>query len=568
MPRTLKKSTGRKPKKIKLTSEQKEQKAHINEIRRVFTRTGFVRVPGISDKEITFDDATGDFDDYFLYENILVLAEYTISKSDNISTHLKKKKIIFDKILTSQSNFVEFLQSKFPTFNDKVDPARHTSQYNICIVYASKNKVDQKHKTLVNDVIYLDYPILKYFSSVADSVRESARNEFLSFLGFDRQDIEGQPLGASINYEGSILPEAHSNFDNGFKVVSFYVDPAALLKRAYVLRKDGWKEGDGLYQRMISKGKVEAIRKHLREKRRVFINNIVVTLPDNTKILDERGDTKNIGSLRKTEPVQIQLPDEFNSVGIIDGQHRVFAYHEGGSHDDKIKSLRDRQNLLVTGIIYPKDTNPLKRTKFEATLFLEINSNQTNAKSDLKHAIGLILKPFASASIGKEVINRLNETGPLFDQFERYFYDTQKLKTTSIVSYALVPIVKLQGNDSLFKLWEHSEKEALTEGKSKTALNDYIDFCANEINKFLIATRKVLPKDKWTPSQKVKGRILTTTIINGFIICLRKLIENNQTGSTEYYENKLKELSSFPFDAYRSSQYGRMATDIYNKFFA
>ena len=456
---------------------------------------------------------------------------------------------------------------KFPSFKEKIDKNIHITKYKICIIYASKNTVAQDHKKNVDCVTYFDYSILKYFHSVTGAVKLSARNELLNFLGFSKEDIEGQVLSDTTLYKGSILPEAHSNFAAGYKVVSFYVDPASLLSRSYVLRKDGWMERDGLYQRMIAKGKIEAIRTHLRKKQRVFINNIIVTLPSETRILDERKNTKDINKINNTEPVNIQLPNEFNSVGIIDGQHRVFAYHEGGSGDDKIKSLRERQNLLVTGIIYPDDIKKLDKIKFEAKLFLEINSTQTNAKSDLKQAIHLLLSPFKPVSIGKKVIHRLNEKGPLLDQIERHFYDKDKIKTTSIVSYALVPLVKLQGDDSLFKLWSEPGKDRLTDDQDEDVLNRYIDYCVEEINNFLVAIRSVLPNDRWTPVKKVKGRYLTTTIINGFFICLRKLVENEQTGTIEDYKAKLVNLENFKFDAYHSSQYARMANDLYETFF-
>ena len=420
----------KKAKKKVLTPEQKEQKAHISEIRSVFTQSGFSRVAGVSDKEFSFGGRAGDLDDVFIYENIIILAEYTFTKSDKISTHLLKKKILFDNIQTDEQGFLKYLDEKFPSFKEKRADSHHLSQYKIQIIYASKNKIKDTLKKSVPNIKYFDYPVMKYFQSVVGAVKKSARFELLSFLGFDHTDVIPKAASAvtpsSTAYSGSILPEAHSNFDEGFKVISFYVDPEALLSRTYVLRKDGWREGDGLYQRMISKGKVLSIRKHLKTKKRVFINNIIVTLPNDTKLLDNKKNTMDVDKLIKTSPVTIQLPDAYNSIGIIDGQHRVFSYHEGGSFDAEIVKLRQRQNLLVTGIIYPAKISDIDRTKFEANLFLEINSNQTNAKSDLKHAIGLLLTPFSPPSIGKQVVNALNEQGALFDQFERHFYGHSK----------------------------------------------------------------------------------------------------------------------------------------------
>ncbi len=439
-------------------------------------------------------------------------------------------------------------------------------------MYCSLNPVAKDLKKEVTSVRYLDHHVAKYFGSVSSAIKRSARFEVLRFLGLAHADIGENVISPgtaeSTNYEGSILPEGHSNFGKGYKVISFYVDPDALLRRCYVLRKDGWEDKGQLYQRMISRKKVEAIRKYLLDQKRVFINNIIVTLPSDTKLLDSTNNTQDISKLMKTAPVRIQLPSDFNSIGLIDGQHRVFSYYEGGTHEVDIEKLRRQQNLLVTGIIYPPSVTALDKTKFEATLFLEINSTQTNAKSDLKQAIGLLLHPFSAESVAKQVVNLLNDDqGPLLNEFQRYFFDKDKLKTTSVVSYGVRSIVKLQGEDSLFKVWPNTKKNTLTNEINIDLLEEYVEFCAREIGLFISAVKANLPKEKWTANKKVKGRLLTTTNVYGWIICLRKIIEFDKVHSFEYYKGRLSEISKFDFAKYRSSQYGRMAEDMYQKYF-
>jgi hypothetical protein len=122
----------------------------------------------------------------------------------------------------------------------------------------------------------------------------------------------------------------------------------------------------------------------------------------------------------------------------------------------------------------------------------------------------------------------LNEDhGPLVGEFQTYFFDKGKLKTTSVVSYAVRQIVKLQGDDSLFKAWDNSKKEQLKAETDLDLLKEYISFCVKEINLFISAVKAVLPKEKWTANKKVSGRLLTTTNVNGWIICLRKIIEKS-----------------------------------------
>ena len=465
-----KKSSRRKP-----TIQEIEQRNYRSEIRAIFRNVGFEKVLGVSDQEFTFCGVTSDFDDVFIYENIIVFVEYTLTKADKIGDHLKPKKIVYDKIINSKIDFLVFFENKFETFKTSRGDFYDHEQCKVIILYCSKNTVNQKYKDIIANIKYFDYQIIKYFKSVTEAVKLSTRFEFFSFLGLKHDEIGSKVIAnpvSSDTYKGSILPHSYSNFDKGYKVVSFYIDPDSLLQRSYVLRKDGWRDEVGLYQRMIVKNKITTIRRYLVKEKRVFINNIIVTLPSSTKLIDQSSNTINPINLTKTEPVTIQIPKGFNVIGLIDGQHRVFAYHEGGESDNEIMKLRVKQNLLVTGIIYPESITAKEKTKFEANLFLEINANQTNAKSDLKQAIELLLRPYSSESIGKGVINRLNNIGPLEDFFERHFYDNHKIKTTSIVSYGLKSIVKLSGLDSFYSLWKDERKTELKLENNDELLSD------------------------------------------------------------------------------------------------
>ncbi len=568
-PKRSKKKT--KKKRVKLSQEQKDKNAYRNDVRSIFTKAGFTRVVGVSDKEFSFQEKyKTDFDDAFVYENIVVFVEYTLTQSSGISAHIKPKKLTYNAILENTDEFLDFYSKRFPSFKDSRNSLYDDSQTRVVILYCSKNDVDYSIKAIVDNVKYLDYPNLKYFKSVTDAVKLSSKYELLKFLGFEFSEIGANVLNTSSNpvlLNGTILPESQSNFPPGYKVVSFYIDPETLLKNSYVLRKDGWKEEGGLYQRMISKKKVNSIRNYLSKEKRVFINNIIVTLPPETSTLEAGKQNKVIDPkhLKTTAAVKILVPNEFNTIGLIDGQHRVFAYHEGGDNDLEIDKLRKRQNLLATGIIYPSDITEIEKSKFEANLFLEINTNQTTANSELKQAIGLLLSPFASESVAKAIIYRLHINGPLAGKFERHFYEKEKLKPTSIVSYGLKPIVKFKGSDSFYHIWDNPNKQNLIFKIDDVLLKDYIDFCATHINTFLGAMKELLPVNKWS-IVKPEG-ILSTTTINGLIICLRKLIANDKIGDFKFYKSKFSPVKNFDFTGYKSSQYGKMADDLYKKVF-
>jgi hypothetical protein len=270
----------------------------------------------------------------------------------------------------------------------------------------------------------------------------------------------------------------------------------------------------------------------------------------------------------ETKTVVVRLPDEFNSIGIVDGQHRVFAYHEGGANDEVIGPLRQQQCLLVTGILYPDDYDQRDRTRFEAKLFLQINANQTSANADIKQSIAMISDPYSADSIARRTINGINLAGPLLGKFEMYFYETKKLKVTSIVSYALRPLCNPKNPAGLFEKWPDKDKNKFLEEPTDEILQRYVAYCVQQINMFFGAAKANLSPDVWTLDKSVKNRLLTTAAINGFISCIRKILENGGSlNDFNYLRSKLKPINTMRLQRFRSSQYGAMGQDIYEKCF-
>ena len=580
-----KKKSGKKG-KPKLTPHEKEKRAYRKEVSITLQNIGFSVAPSIDEKHFTYLDRKSELDDVYYYENIILLTEYTIGDPGD---HLKDKKIIFDKINQNPADFLKFLLAHvgFKVFKNTVEKKvlykYSLSQLQIRIIYCSKKPISGEHKKLVDNVRYFDYPVLKYFYSIAKTNKRSTKHEFFDFLLIDFSNTGKNVFTTSSmttsEFSGHILPEEHSSFEEGYKIISFYIDADSLIRRSYVLRRDGWRSSDniGFYQRMIQAKKIKSMRKYLHDQDRVFINNIIVTLPvEKIKVYDKNGDQlsiaengsfKGVGST-KVMPTQITIENSTNIIGIIDGQHRTYAYHEGDDvYEPTIARIRGIQNLLVTGILYPKNEDETKRLKFEAQLFLEINANQQSAATTLKQDIEFMLHPFSGTSISKYILNKLNESGPLDTMLEQYWYEKTKIKTSSIISFGLRPLVKFDGNDSLFAKWTNPKKDTLRKAENYNLLKGYRDFCVDEVRNIFIGLKANVDKKDWVMDRSSTSAILNVTTINGIINCLRLLIENRKTGDVEYYKNKFVKIEGFNFKGYKSSQYRQMGLDIYKRCF-
>lgn len=585
----------RKNKKKLSTDElrqRKEQRNHIKEIRDIFLRLGYTRIKGVDGKNFKYKDRTTELDDIFVYENTILLIEYTIG-----NPHILEKKIIYDKINSNIVDFIEYIvdgniyEDFSQYYYGHIKSQYSLNQLQLRIVYCSKQDISSEHKKIVDNVIFMDYHIVKYFKCLTQVIKRSAIFEFLDFLKIKEDDF-GTRILYSPNYSSSkfcchILPEEKSSYHKGYKIISFYMDAESLLKRAYVLRQEGWRAKDGasFYQRMLDAKKISAMRRYLAEQGRVFINNIIATVSEKDIIIykdkdkserisiNENGDFVGNNKITRIEPAYIEIPNRCNIIGLIDGQHRTFAYHEGeDQYETQINQLRKIQNLLVTGIIFPKSESDANRIKFEANLFLEINSNQKKVGQAVQQEIQMQTQPFSSIAIGKQIIYRINNNGPLSNMIELHSYQNGKIKTASIVSFGLKPLIKIDESkqDSLFFSWNNQNKKELLDPKciNYDLLQEYINYCANEINYVLSAFKSRLDASKWhTYSTKTQEGVLTVTFINGLLNLIRLLIENDKLNGFEFYKNQLIPVNEFDFKIFKSSQYRKLGEALYNKYF-
>jgi DGQHR domain-containing protein len=574
-----KKAAGKK-KKTPLTVQQLAQRRQKQSVRRLLDVLGFARVK-VDGLEFKFRTRTGELDDVFVFENVIVVAEYTVGQAT--TAHVSKKSVLFGLIYDNDAEWVEFFESVCPAFQQVIDKQGYLpEQYQVRVCYISTQGVSDEIGENFPFINFLDGTKFRYFSALGRTIHRSARFELFKYLGIAFAQIGENVNKTSVpstSFAGYLLPEKNSSFPKGFKVVSFYADPNNLLTMSYVLRRDSWRSQDGLYQRVLRKGRMGEMRKYLTTEERVFVNNVIVTLPSKTAINDAANAEINLDakSLQNAKPVSIAIPFESDVIGIIDGQHRIFCYHEGKDrYEPKIKPLRDRQNLLVTGIIFPKNYDETARRRFEARLFLEINDKQKKAEAELKQSIEVILNPYSTISIAKAVVQRLYEAGPLKGLLQTNYFDPPNLiRTTSIVSYGLRPLVKLDGSDCLFSIWKEPSKldlRQLQKAKHESAdtapiLDAYVAFCAQKINDLLLAAKLTHGPDLWKIDEFSKNPILTPTFINGFVVCLRMLVAAGKVGSTSSYQSKLAGLDQFNFGAYKSSNWRALGEKLFTTYF-
>lgn len=562
--------------KSKLTPEQKQQKRikglFKRKIRDVFTGAGFTYI-ATNDHEMNIGLRAVEVDALFIYENIWLLCEDTI-KTSEIREHIRTKNEAFGEIRQHLQDFITSLVSLFPEKSELLQ-RYNPDRIKVFGLYISREEIDlvETDYALFPNLTFIQPQTLNYFHWIVQCIKLSARNEIFRFLGVTNTQI-GLPSSSSSNTQITapiIYPKEFTGLTNKVRIVSFMMSAEDLLNTCYVLRKDNWDDSIWLYQRLIDKTKIKNIRSFLEAKGEAFYNNIIVALPDDISFRDGARHFKSIDEMSNLESnCELILPKEMNSICVIDGQHRIFAHYESGinsKQEQRISALRKQLHLLVTGLVFPADMNAEERVRLQSAIFLDINSNAKPVPQNVLLHIKRIKNPIEDESIAQFVIEKLNREGVFKKMFQLSSLDTGKIKTASIVRFALRYLVTVKpsdGKNSLYQYWD-GDKEALQRMENK-AINDYVSFCSSTLRNYFGAIKKNM-KRSW---EDENSKLLSVISINGFIIALTRQLSINGVHDFAYYDqifhNWHFDFSSDGFP-YTSSQYRKFSTRILKEAF-
>lgn len=567
-----KKSKKRKVLSLEERKLKQEKAAFKRKIRKTFTEVGFNYIP-TNDKEMTIGYRKIEIDSLYIYENIWLICEDTTSKS-GIRDHIRTKNEAFGEVINNVEQFVNILTEKFP---DKVDLLRKYSKERIKIfgLYIPKYEVDisENDKKMFANLRFIQPKTLNYFQWIVSCIKLSARNEIFRFLGLKNTDI-GRVLSAGEKATISapiIYPREFTGNQSNVRIVSFMMCAEDMLNTCYVLRKDNWSESIWLYQRLIEKAKIRSIRNFLEQKGEAFYNNIIVALPDDIYFQDATNNYKTIDEISGMEEnCRLILPKEMNSICVIDGQHRIFAHYESGSsskQERKISELRKQLHLLVTGLVFPAYMTQAERIRIQSEIFLDINSNAKSVPQNILLQIKRMKDPIADESLAQFVIEKLNKSGIFHNMFQISALDTGRIKTASIVRFALrylVTAAPSEDKQSLFTYW-NGNKEAFKQC-DEMAIQEYISFCTGIIREYFGAIKENFKSDWDNESSK----LLSVISINGFIIALTRQLSINGIKDFEFYKERFRDwdadFSKEKFQ-YTGSQYRKFSTQILKEVF-
>lgn len=572
----MKKKTKRTPRK--LTEEQRiamqkkrKDAAFKKKIRTTFANAGFSSF-ATTDKHFSIGHRVVELDYLFVYENIILICEDTCSQKKD-KEHIRKKSEAFKEIQANVPALLDWIKTTFPEKSALIDEYR-PNRFKVFFVYIPQVELNltDDEKALYSNLIFWEPETLSYFYKVSQCIYHSSRYEIFRFLELTNEEIGHSGSGghkATIKAP-IICSEESTGHENGIRVVSFMMSAETLLRTSYVLRKDNWENSMFLYQRLIEKEKVKGIRKFLAEKGEAFYNNIIVALPDNVKFQIGSGAEVPISEVGDFQRCQMVLPDEMNSICVIDGQHRIFAHYEASpseKYEPIISKLRKRLHLLVTGLIFPPEMKEADRKRIQSEIFLDINDNTKKVAANVLTHIATLKDPFSDIGLARRVIEKLNGERTFLKRFELSSLDEGKIKVSSIIKYALrylVTIDPAEGKTSLYTFWD-GDKEAFLQ-KDEDALNSYIHFCAKKLDEYFAAVKETY-RSQW---EDANTKLLSIVAINGFVFAYTRQLAKNGIQNFEFYRNCFQKMDvDFSKDKflYSSSQYRRFSNEVLTKAF-
>jgi len=519
--------------------------------------------------KVTKDGEEIELDGIAFQNRVIWLIEYTNSQNletPDFDNFIQKIVLLSDDKNQKLVAAIDKIWEKYsPTFQKPTI----TKETLLLGLYIAPFKNENQESTLRqripkgnNQVFLWCRDTFEYFNAISSITRRHSQYELYNYFNLEPSVIFDL---SEVRNQESYIRRPYINIPNGVfgcRMIIFKIDPESLLRRAYVLRNEGWKSDS--FQRMIIPEKLKRIRDYIiSQKDSSFANNIIVSLDPNIKpdtLVEIEGG--------------ILLPNRFSSLCIIDGQHRLLAFTQNfyseqdpneKKKDDIIKDMAEKEEVIVTLLVF--DGPPLEILRKQTQLFRDINANQTKVKSDFIYNLEEIINPKSPESIGNKILKYLSrrEHGVFFEKFSIKWYQGGRIKRSSVVKWGLIELVDHQSN-FFYKKAPKKIKNKYSAGE----VNEYVLFCADILEKYFTAIREVYKKkypkkNIWDFPSKSRMMLLSTSGIVGFLRLFRHFLYSGI--KEQNYDKYLDEIKvNFRKKPYKftSSQWAKLEEAMFD----
>jgi DNA sulfur modification protein DndB len=239
-------------------------------------------------------------------------------------------------------------------------------QHKVKFILATNNFTlsnDTKDRLASGDIFHVSEDTVAYFLTLADHLGAAAKYQLLGALFAGQKIPNLEPTVPAIR--GSM---------GGHSYYSFSIEPARLLKMAYVLhRNQANSELMPTYQRLIKKSRLKKVAAFV-EEGGFFPNSIILNIDTKRKNGDLQFDlvSKDGEASGAVRAGLLHLPQTYRAAYVIDGQHRLYGYANS-----------DRAETDLIPVVAFVDLDRAEQVK----LFMQINENQQAVPKNLRNTL-------------------------------------------------------------------------------------------------------------------------------------------------------------------------------------
>lgn len=379
----------------------------------------------------------GEIDAVLLFKNIICLVG--ISKGRNVEKKIRRFFEKLDKVRETSDlkltlsisardeNRVKNKKEAAEGLLEEIenDMKSKCSKYDLIlrkIFFCPNKELEEKViERAQDDEFVIDKDIFEYFDEVLNRLdRDFLFNDFMYFLRVKKVDLEKKGISKiRIPAKSPPFRVERAELEKG-RIVMYSLFPKVEDIKNYVtVLRIARKYDKRGFQRMIKPTRLKKIDDGYLSQNYTFPNNIIIALdPELYKKEEDFYDEKE---------KRITFFDEYNSLIIIDGQHRFFSFVKGYKLD------RD----ILTTLIFFRDFK--EKDFLMEKMFYEINKKQERIDPNLSFALKAKIDPDSEENFWYRVFQELNKRGFFANRFS--FKETTmrrregKKSIVSVVTY-------------------------------------------------------------------------------------------------------------------------------------
>ncbi len=267
----------------------------------------------------------------------------------------------------------------------------------------------------------IDKDLFSYFIEVTNTLgKDNLRNEFFHYLNIQKYELEKRSL-TKLKKPGKTSP---------YKVTRMELEKSKMIMYTTTMRVEElieyvtvWriaqKYDKNSFQRMLSK-RIYSIDETYLNKNETFPNNVIILL--DPMLYNSENDFYN------KDQETLELFKEFNSLIIIDGQHRFFSFVVGN---------KTSRNILAS-FLFLKGGSDIEKFQCIANTFYQINKNQKRIDPNLAFILDALLNPNSEEYFWYNVFKKLDKKGFFRERFsfkESVIRDRRRRSAISLLKY-------------------------------------------------------------------------------------------------------------------------------------